>query len=234
MASVANCSASVCALSVFHALWYCASNCATILMALSSAHTGKPAMTSVDTSTSVAFKTVPFIFDAFIHRSCSRSDRSASRVCLWNMPTAAAQAALIEINGWRIVRRPNSSGNFGSPNGHKSELHRPTDATPCLAGRRRHPGCFAFPLTAQEIGDVAAGKRLAETWCSSCHVVAPSAQTGASTGVPTFAAVARMPSTTPISLRAFLQTPHARMPDLHLNRDETDNLIAYILTLRGH
>jgi mono/diheme cytochrome c family protein len=90
-----------------------------------------------------------------------------------------------------------------------------------------------FPLTAQEIGDVAAGKRLAETWCSSCHVIAPSAHSGASTGVPTFAAVARMSSTTPLSLRAFLQTPHARMPDLHLSRDETDNLIAYILSLRG-
>jgi mono/diheme cytochrome c family protein len=113
----------------------------------------------------------------------------------------------------------------------------------CIARRtRRHVSLAVaailaaspFLLTAQEIGDVAAGKRLAETWCSSCHVVAPSAQTGASTGVPTFAAVARMPSTTPISLRAFLQTPHARMPDLHLNRDETDNLIAHILTLRGH
>ena len=63
---------------------------------------------------------------------------------------------------------------------------------------------------------------------------APSAQAGASTGVPTFTAIASMPSTTPIALRVYLQTPHARMPDLHLSRDETDNLIAYILSLRGH
>lgn len=91
-----------------------------------------------------------------------------------------------------------------------------------------------IPLAAQEIGDVAAGSRLAATWCSSCHIVTPSAQTGASTGVPTFAAIARMPSTTSMSLRAFLQTPHARMPDLHLSRDETDNVIAYILSLHGH
>ena len=91
-----------------------------------------------------------------------------------------------------------------------------------------------IPLAAQEIGDVAAGSHLAATWCSSCHIVGPSAQTGSATGVPTFAAIARMSSTTPISLRAFLQTPHARMPDLHLSRDETDNLIAYIISLRGH
>ena len=89
-----------------------------------------------------------------------------------------------------------------------------------------------FAVAAQEIGDVAAGAHLAATWCSSCHVVTPSARAGASTGVPTFAAIAHMSSTTPISLRAFLQTPHARMPDLQLSRDETDNLIAYILSLR--
>jgi mono/diheme cytochrome c family protein len=42
-----------------------------------------------------------------------------------------------------------------------------------------------------------------------------------------------MKSTTVLSLRAFLQTPHARMPDLHLTRDEIDNIAAYILSLRG-
>jgi mono/diheme cytochrome c family protein len=90
-----------------------------------------------------------------------------------------------------------------------------------------------FPLTAQEVGDIAVGERLAKTWCSTCHVVTPSAQTGTSTGVPTFAVIAALPSTTPMSLRAFLQTPHARMPDLHLSHDEADDLIAYILSLRG-
>lgn len=84
----------------------------------------------------------------------------------------------------------------------------------------------------QEGGDPAAGKRLAETWCSSCHVVGPASQRGTSTSAPTFAAVARMKSTTPMSLRVFLQTPHAVMPDLHLSRDEIAGLAAYILSLR--
>ncbi len=91
----------------------------------------------------------------------------------------------------------------------------------------------AAPLAnAQEVGDVAAGHRLAETWCSSCHVTGPAPTQGVSNGVPTFAAVARMPSTTVLSLRAFLQTPHAQMPDLHLSRDEIDDLASYILSLR--
>ena len=41
-----------------------------------------------------------------------------------------------------------------------------------------------------------------------------------------------MKSTTPLSLRVFLQTPHNRMPDLHLSRTEIDDLIGYILSLR--
>jgi len=85
----------------------------------------------------------------------------------------------------------------------------------------------------QEIGDSIAGRQLAERWCSSCHVVGPGSEQGSSNGAPTFAAVARMKSTTPLSLRAFLLTPHARMPDLHLTRDEIDDLAAYILALRS-
>jgi cytochrome c len=87
-------------------------------------------------------------------------------------------------------------------------------------------------LAAQEIGNVATGRYLAETWCSTCHVVGPISQRGTSNGTPTFTAIARMKSTTPLSLRAFLQTPHSRMPDLHLSRDEIDDLTAYILSLR--
>lgn len=85
----------------------------------------------------------------------------------------------------------------------------------------------------QEKGDSIVGRQLAERWCSSCHVVGPGSEQGSSNGAPTFAAVARMKSTTPLSLQAFLLTPHARMPDLHLTRDEIGNLAAYILTLRS-
>ena len=91
----------------------------------------------------------------------------------------------------------------------------------------------AMPRAAsQDIGDVTAGRRLAQTWCSSCHEVDPVPQRGVDNGVPTFAAIARMPSTTPLSLRAFLLTPHAQMPDLHLSRDEIDDLTGYVLSLR--
>jgi mono/diheme cytochrome c family protein len=87
-------------------------------------------------------------------------------------------------------------------------------------------------VAAQEVGDVTVGQGLAERWCSSCHIVSPTQERGSANGAPTFAAIARLPSTTAMSLRVFLQTPHARMPDLHLSRDEIDDLAAFILSLK--
>ena len=95
------------------------------------------------------------------------------------------------------------------------------------------PVVAASPCTAaQHMPDAAAGGSLAEKWCTTCHVVSPTQDRGTSTGAPPFAAVADMKSTTAMALRAFLQTPHGRMPDLHLTHDEIDDIAAYILSLR--
>ncbi|MBU6499054.1 MAG: hypothetical protein KGJ41_00050 [Rhodospirillales bacterium] len=85
---------------------------------------------------------------------------------------------------------------------------------------------------AQELGDAAMGHQLATTWCSACHVVAPDQAHAMVDGTPTFSAIAAMKSTTVLSLRVFLQTPHGKMPNLQLSRNETDDLISYILSLR--
>lgn len=90
----------------------------------------------------------------------------------------------------------------------------------------------AQQAAAQTEGDPDAGRKLAQTWCDNCHVVAPSQQQGTSTGAPAFTAIAAMKSTTFMGLRAFLQTPHDRMPDLHLSRDEIDDVAAYIISLK--
>jgi len=79
--------------------------------------------------------------------------------------------------------------------------------------------------------DLANGKAIAEKWCGHCHMTGPG-EKRAGDAAPTFAAIARMPSTTEMSLRVFLQTPHVRMPDYHLTRDESADLVAYILSLR--
>jgi mono/diheme cytochrome c family protein len=90
----------------------------------------------------------------------------------------------------------------------------------------------APPVAAQTIGDPDAGRTLAETWCVNCHVVTQSQSQGTSTGAPSFRAIAAQTAITPMALSAFLQTPHHRMPDLHLSRTEIDDVSAYILSLR--
>ena len=91
---------------------------------------------------------------------------------------------------------------------------------------------FSPGVAARGVGDAAAGRQLAEAWCSNCHIVSVGQQRGTSTGAPTFAAIAAQKAITPMALRAFLQTPHQRMPDLHLTRNEIDDVSAYILSLR--
>ena len=91
---------------------------------------------------------------------------------------------------------------------------------------------FAPLAGAQDRGDPVAGRHVAETWCANCHVY-PGSDRATATGAPSFSAVAANKANTPPSLRAFLQTPHDRMPDLHLSNNEMDDLIAFILVSRG-
>lgn len=90
----------------------------------------------------------------------------------------------------------------------------------------------AAPAVAQSLGDAEAGGRLAAIWCSGCHATGHDAAGPVTDATPGFPSIAAMPSTTALSLRVFLQTPHQLMPDLHLSRQETDDLISYILSLR--
>ena len=51
-------------------------------------------------------------------------------------------------------------------------------------------------------------------------------------GGPDLTAIANLPSTTALSLRVFLQSSHRTMPNLIIGRADTDDLIAYILSLK--
>jgi mono/diheme cytochrome c family protein len=81
--------------------------------------------------------------------------------------------------------------------------------------------------------DVAAGEHIAKTWCAGCHVVGSEVHKPANDAIPSFSSVAKMDSTTATSLEVFLTTPHGRMPDYSLSRNEIRNVSAYILSLRG-
>ncbi len=89
------------------------------------------------------------------------------------------------------------------------------------------PPAFAQSRT----GDADAGRALAQRVCARCHIVAEQQAQPSVDGVPTFAAIARKPTIGEGDLRAFLQVPHASMPDFSLTRREIDDAISYILSL---
>jgi mono/diheme cytochrome c family protein len=85
--------------------------------------------------------------------------------------------------------------------------------------------------TDDRLGNAAFGRRLIDAWCTECHSVEP-ALPGVKTTAPDFRAIAQRPSTTAISLRVFLQSEPKTMPHFIIGRRDTDNIIAYILSLR--
>jgi len=84
-----------------------------------------------------------------------------------------------------------------------------------------------MPAAAQ---DVEAGRQIAVRWCQACH--ATDTAPIRNDAVPSFQEIARTPGVTNLSLRVFLGTPHYRMPDYSLTRQEIADVSAYILSLR--
>jgi mono/diheme cytochrome c family protein len=80
--------------------------------------------------------------------------------------------------------------------------------------------------------DVAAGRNLADRWCAECHQVAGRPSTTLDQEAPAFYSIANQTSTTAMSLRAFLATPHPNMPNFRLSQAELSALTDYILSMR--
>jgi mono/diheme cytochrome c family protein len=79
--------------------------------------------------------------------------------------------------------------------------------------------------------DVDNGKRLAERWCVSCHVINTS-QKSATTEAPPFSAIAGKSNLDAGGLALFLLHPHPKMPDMGLSRDAASDLAAFIASQR--
>jgi mono/diheme cytochrome c family protein len=88
------------------------------------------------------------------------------------------------------------------------------------------------PAHAQGIGNPAEGKRIAASTCSSCHQIDVQLRDSTNDPVPSFQAIAAMPSTTMLSINVFLRTSHNVMPNIRLTEDQITDISAYILSLR--
>lgn len=84
---------------------------------------------------------------------------------------------------------------------------------------------------AQKSGNPMRGAALADSWCSSCHIIDKKGGGNAVDPAPPFPVIANDPKKTSAYLQAWLSTRHPQMPNFNLARREIMDLSAYIRSL---
>jgi mono/diheme cytochrome c family protein len=84
---------------------------------------------------------------------------------------------------------------------------------------------------AQESGDPKQGQEVARHICGSCHAIGKG--TSPAADAPSFDTLAATPGMTQLALTVALRSAHKTMPALVLAPDEHNDVIAYILSLKG-
>jgi cytochrome c len=93
---------------------------------------------------------------------------------------------------------------------------------------------LAAPASAQQLrGNAAAGHDLALAVCANCHLVQEGQRKPAMDSVPSFEAVAHDPKMTDERLHGFLNRPHPPMPNIELSRQQIEDVVAYLETVRA-
>jgi mono/diheme cytochrome c family protein len=82
-------------------------------------------------------------------------------------------------------------------------------------------------------GERAAGRRLATELCGDCHQAPPPFPL-LYRYPPSFQDIAKLPSTTRLSLKVFLRSSHKQMPNFIISKSDTDDIIDYIISLKRH
>jgi cytochrome c len=79
-----------------------------------------------------------------------------------------------------------------------------------------------------EGGDVAAGHRLAQIWCGSCHQVGAEDPRKPTPSLPELARLWSAPT-----LENYMRTSHANMPNFMLTPAQIKDISAYVSSLKG-
>ncbi|WP_146140230.1 c-type cytochrome [Alsobacter soli] len=75
------------------------------------------------------------------------------------------------------------------------------------------------------------GRAIVARDCTGCHALTGD-RMGAGGRAPSFPAIARMSSTTELSVTVFLRTSHAPMPNIMLSPEEISAVAKYIVSLK--
>ena len=82
-------------------------------------------------------------------------------------------------------------------------------------------------------GNPREGLAVAQQVCSECHAIRRGQVRSPNSRSPTFVELATTPGMTTTALLVALTTPHAGMPMFILTAEQRENVIAYILSLKG-
>jgi mono/diheme cytochrome c family protein len=85
---------------------------------------------------------------------------------------------------------------------------------------------------AMDIGDARRGLSYAQKVCAACHNVSESGAASPNSTAPPFKQVANLPGASLAGLTEWSRTPHSSMPNLIVEPNDMDDVIAYILTLK--
>lgn len=94
-------------------------------------------------------------------------------------------------------------------------------------------GFLSSPTIAQETGDRHSGYNFAQKHCAECHAVEPSDLDSPNPSAPSFTSVAKTSGMNGRALAAWLDTSHPTMPNFILRRDDRDDVVAYIISLKN-
>lgn len=81
--------------------------------------------------------------------------------------------------------------------------------------------------------DIEAGAAYAKQVCAACHAVLPGEQGSPLPQATPFQSVANTPGMTELALTVWLQSSHPTMPNIVLEPDDMQNVVAYIRSLES-
>jgi mono/diheme cytochrome c family protein len=87
--------------------------------------------------------------------------------------------------------------------------------------------------SAQQTDQAKRGLFVAKQVCAQCHAVERGSRHSPDAAAPRFEAIANSSGMSATAISVALQTtPHRTMPNVRMNRDQLDDLVTYILSLK--
>ena len=119
---------------------------------------------------------------------------------------------------------------------HNKSSHRQvrlTHIVKAVAATATALALLSSPAASAELGDARRGGAYAMAVCAQCHAVTSAETASPRPEATPFSVLSRLPGLNERALGVFLQTSHAEMPNLVVTGQDRDDLIAYIIGLRG-